>query len=211
MDRKGFMLLAMGFTGAEALQWKVKLIDAFDYLEARVRELESQPQFTIPKTLGDALRLAGELSDRAEKAEQEATRLQIVAAAMKPDAEAFVRLASTPGSFKASIVAKALKMPVKEFYRWLREDLKWVFYETHHGTPRNIPYATVEKKGHATVDMAKAKIRGQEVSIPVLKITALGASVLAKKRNIYDSDMKERLKIATSSQGQLELNEAGNE
>jgi Rha family phage regulatory protein len=34
MDRKGFMLLVMGFTGAEALALKVQWIDAFDRMEA---------------------------------------------------------------------------------------------------------------------------------------------------------------------------------
>lgn len=33
MDRKGFALLAMGFTGAKALEWKVRFIDAFDAME----------------------------------------------------------------------------------------------------------------------------------------------------------------------------------
>lgn len=36
MDRKGFALLAMGFTGARALEWKIRFIDAFDRLEAAV-------------------------------------------------------------------------------------------------------------------------------------------------------------------------------
>ena len=36
MDRKGFSLLAMGFTGAKALEWKIRFIDAFDKLEQAV-------------------------------------------------------------------------------------------------------------------------------------------------------------------------------
>lgn len=34
MDRKGFTLLAMGFTGPRALEWKIAYIDAFDRMEA---------------------------------------------------------------------------------------------------------------------------------------------------------------------------------
>ncbi|MBP6031249.1 MAG: Rha family transcriptional regulator [Sphingobium sp.] len=34
MDRKGFMLLVMGFTGEKALDWKIRFIDAFDRMEA---------------------------------------------------------------------------------------------------------------------------------------------------------------------------------
>jgi phage regulator Rha-like protein len=31
MDRDGFTLLAMGFTGASALAWKLRYIGAFNY------------------------------------------------------------------------------------------------------------------------------------------------------------------------------------
>lgn len=37
MDRKGFVLLAMGFTGEKALEWKIAYIDAFDRMEAALR------------------------------------------------------------------------------------------------------------------------------------------------------------------------------
>lgn len=32
MTRDGFTLLAMGFTGAKTMQWKIKYIDAFEKL-----------------------------------------------------------------------------------------------------------------------------------------------------------------------------------
>lgn len=37
INRDGFTLLAMGFTGAEALEWKLKYIRAFNEMEARLR------------------------------------------------------------------------------------------------------------------------------------------------------------------------------
>lgn len=37
MDRKGFTLLAMGFTGPKALEWKIAYIDAFDRMESALR------------------------------------------------------------------------------------------------------------------------------------------------------------------------------
>lgn len=37
LTRDGFTLLAMGFTGAEALRWKVTFLDAFNRLEATLR------------------------------------------------------------------------------------------------------------------------------------------------------------------------------
>lgn len=43
MKRDGFTLLAMGFTGAEALQWKLKYIEAFNKMEQALKE-QSKPQ-----------------------------------------------------------------------------------------------------------------------------------------------------------------------
>lgn len=34
MDRKGFVLLVMGFTGPKAMEWKIAFYDAFDRMEA---------------------------------------------------------------------------------------------------------------------------------------------------------------------------------
>ena len=38
MNRDGFSLLAMGFTGQEALLWKIQYIQAFNIMEAAIRE-----------------------------------------------------------------------------------------------------------------------------------------------------------------------------
>ena len=43
MTRDGFSLLVMGFTGQKALEWKLKYIEAFNYMEEsimKVRELD---------------------------------------------------------------------------------------------------------------------------------------------------------------------------
>ncbi len=40
MDRKGFMLLVMGFTGKKALKFKLAFLDAFDLMEKKLIELE---------------------------------------------------------------------------------------------------------------------------------------------------------------------------
>ena len=42
VNRDGFTLLAMGFTGKEALQWKLKYIAAFNEMEEKLRNLPKQ-------------------------------------------------------------------------------------------------------------------------------------------------------------------------
>lgn len=59
MTRDGFTLLAMGFTGSKAMQWKIKYIETFNRMEA-----ELSTPFAIPKTYAEALHLAAELEDK---------------------------------------------------------------------------------------------------------------------------------------------------
>lgn len=49
MNRKGFSLLAMGFTGKKALQWKVNYIDAFDVMEQALTERKSEQYINARK------------------------------------------------------------------------------------------------------------------------------------------------------------------
>lgn len=42
MNRDGFSLLAMGFTGKEALEWKLQYIRAFNQMENFIREKSTQ-------------------------------------------------------------------------------------------------------------------------------------------------------------------------
>jgi Rha family phage regulatory protein len=50
MDRDGFSLLVMGFTGNKALAWKLKYIEAFNRMEAELmkRQANVLPDFTNP-------------------------------------------------------------------------------------------------------------------------------------------------------------------
>ena len=45
MTRSGFAIVVMGFTGAEAMEWKVRFLDAFDFLVDALPG-ESQTQTT---------------------------------------------------------------------------------------------------------------------------------------------------------------------
>lgn len=46
MNRDGFSLLAMGFTGKEAVQWKLKYIEAFNAMEKQLAE-QHKDQLTV--------------------------------------------------------------------------------------------------------------------------------------------------------------------
>lgn len=47
MNRDGFTLLAMGFTGKDALEWKLKYIQAFNEMEAKLND----PEFLVKRSM----------------------------------------------------------------------------------------------------------------------------------------------------------------
>lgn len=69
MNRDGFTLLAMGFTGKAALEWKLKYIQAFNAMEKKL----STPQMLKLSKEMQALFL---LDDRTQRQEQRLTALE---------------------------------------------------------------------------------------------------------------------------------------
>lgn len=57
MNRDGFSLLVMGFTGKEALEWKLKYIAAFNRMEAFIRERKSS-EWLMTRKQGKLVRRA---------------------------------------------------------------------------------------------------------------------------------------------------------
>lgn len=66
MNRDGFTLLAMGFTGKKAMNFKLEYIQQFNQMERQLKELTSS-NFQIPQNFADALRLAASKVDENEK------------------------------------------------------------------------------------------------------------------------------------------------
>ena len=57
MDRDGFCLLVMGFTGEKALDWKLKYINAFNEMEAALKRIfEERKQWEIERAKGIVVR-----------------------------------------------------------------------------------------------------------------------------------------------------------
>ena len=69
MNRDGFSLLVMGFTGKAALEWKLKYIQAFNEMEKKLSALQ------MPK-LSKEMQALFLLDDRTQKQEQRLTALE---------------------------------------------------------------------------------------------------------------------------------------
>lgn len=96
MTRDGFTLLAMGFTGSKAMQFKLQYIQAFNEMENRL----AYPR--IPTTLPEALRLAADL-------EEEKAQLKIQNEEMKPKALFADSVAASHTTILIGDLAKVLR------------------------------------------------------------------------------------------------------
>lgn len=100
MDRQGFEILAMGFTGDKALEWKLKYSDAFAAMESTLTQTING--FSIPKTRADALFLAAEQAriieeHEAKLAEQEP---KVLLYDQLADSDGLIRLPNALGMLK---------------------------------------------------------------------------------------------------------------
>lgn len=114
MNRDGFTLLAMGFTGKAALEWKLKYIAAFNEMEKKLTE---QPQLTRSQLLATALIAAHE--ELEEKDEQIET--------MKPKALFADAVSASSQSILVGEMAKLLsqngiQMGQNRLFQWMREN-----------------------------------------------------------------------------------------
>jgi Rha family phage regulatory protein len=101
MSRDGFTLLAMGFTGSRALQWKLRYIEAFNAMEAQLRQ-----QVDPLAALNDPATMRNLLLSYSEKA----LALQAQVDDLKPSADALDRIAGTDGSLCIRDAAKTLQL-----------------------------------------------------------------------------------------------------
>jgi anti-repressor protein len=124
INRDGFTLLAMGFTGKKAMEFKLKYIEAFNSMEAQIRNYGG---FQIPSSMSEALQLAA----------NQAKQMEI----MKPKAVFADAVAASHTSILVSELAKILKqngidMGGTRLFEWLRTN---GYLISRKGTDWNIP------------------------------------------------------------------------
>mgnify|MGYP000613680409 CR=1 FL=1 len=121
MNRDGFTLLAMGFNGKAALEWKLKYIAAFNEME---KKLTDQPQLTRSQLLATALIAAHEELEEKDK------RIELLTAdteRMKPKEIFSDAVSTSQNSILVGELAKMLKqngieIGEKRLYAWMREN-----------------------------------------------------------------------------------------
>lgn len=109
MNRDGFTLLAMGFTGSKVMEFKLKYIEAFNRME---EQLKQQP-FKLPQSFSEALI---ELANEVKKNE-----------VLQPKADKYDRYLSSKGLITITEVAKEYGMSGRELNEFLHK--KGVIYK----------------------------------------------------------------------------------
>lgn len=128
MNRDGFTLLAMGFTGKAALEWKLKYIAAFNEME---KKLAKQPQLTRSQLLATALIAAHEELEEKDKRIAELT----------PDAEFARAVCIADNCRTATSIAKDYgltaeklnKLHYSQRVQYKDSDGQWVLYKPYQG------------------------------------------------------------------------------
>ena len=76
MNRDGFTLLAMGFTGSKAMEFKLKYIEAFNKMEKRIKE---ETKFRLPTNLNEmSTMFYSVMKDQDKKIEEQGEKVNFL-------------------------------------------------------------------------------------------------------------------------------------
>lgn len=146
MNRDGFTLLAMGFTGNKALEFKLKYIKAFNNMEDFIKK---QQQFAMPQTFGEALQLAADQQKLIEK--------------NQPKVDYYDEQMRNPGLMTVTEIAKDFGLSAAKLNKFLerkhiqyRQGKHWVIYQEYagQGLASYEPFAYEER----SIDGTKKKV-----------------------------------------------------
>lgn len=146
MDRRGFTILSMGFTGKRALKWKLRYIDAFEAMEAEL----SKPRagildFSDPNVIAGVI---GHLQSEVAKKDE-------IIAGQAVKVRELDRIAAADGSMCITDAAKTLKVRPIELTnfmsarRWVHKrpgNKSWIAYQD------KIQSGFMEHRDHIYVD-----------------------------------------------------------
>ena len=152
MNRDGFTLLAMGFTGKDAMQWKLKYIDAFNRLE----KAWNSPEAVMARALqfaNERLEAVSQLN--AELVSENAQQKQMLAE-YAPKVSYYDIVLQTPDAVSISKIAKDYGKSATWFNKKLHEmgiqykqGDTWLLYQKYaaEGYTRSKTHVFVDESG----------------------------------------------------------------
>lgn len=113
MNRDGFSLLVMGFTGKEALEWKLKYIQAFNEME---KQLAQRPQLSRSELMAQALIAAHEELEHKDRQIAELTPKGIFADAVSASKKSIL-----VGELAKLLCQNGVQIGQNRLFSWMRE------------------------------------------------------------------------------------------
>ena len=146
MNRDGFSLLAMGFTGKKALEWKLKYIAAFNEMEAQLKA-QQQPKTQIDLLVESAMALQRQERELARlklTQEEQAESLRIVNARMDT-----LNGVCTEGNKRQKFVAMVQKYAISNGFAFNKgwHDFRQAYNTAFHTNLKNSQNYYCEKQG----------------------------------------------------------------
>ena len=128
MNRDGFSLLAMGFTGKEAVQWKLKYIAAFNEME---KQLAQRPPLSRSELMAQALIAAHDELEHKNAQIAELTPKGIFADAVSASKQSIL-----VGELAKLLCQNGVDIGPNRLFDWLRAN---GYLIRRNGTDRNMP------------------------------------------------------------------------
>lgn len=113
MNRDGFTLLAMGFTGKAALEWKLKYIQAFNAME---KQLAQRPQLSRAELMAQALIAAHDELEHKDRQIAELTPKGIFADAVNASKKSIL-----VGELAKLLCQNRVQIGQNRLFVWMRE------------------------------------------------------------------------------------------
>jgi len=138
MNRDGFSLLVMGFTGSDALHWKLKYIGRFNAMEKALQEQAVTP-YKLPQTYAEALRELADKHEALQLAEAKNKQQEQIIGELKPKADYTDTILKTKDTLTITQIAKDYGMSGQEMNKLLhdlgvqyKESEQWLLYSKYH-------------------------------------------------------------------------------
>ena len=136
MNRDGFSLLAMGFTGTDAMKWKLKYINAFNELES----FYNTPEQVMARALRLADKTIASLNQRVIEQDKRIMIQDSVINEMKPKVSYYDMILDNKSTVLVTQIAQDYGMSAKGFNKMLKDmgvqhkvGGQWILYSRYQG------------------------------------------------------------------------------
>lgn len=109
MNRDGFSLLVMGFTGKKALEWKIKYIDAFNRMEEQLR-CRPLPQMSMMEMIAEIAKQEVENEKRLVAMEEHAENTNKVTAELERKVDALCNTITSVDTLEQDVKSLVTRM-----------------------------------------------------------------------------------------------------